>query len=189
MDDDVVEESNLQRQVIHRSHEVGLSKVESAARFARELNPNLNIQYYAEKLNEVNVQSHISSFDIVVDGTDNFKSRFLINDTCVALGKPHIHGAIFKFQGEVTVFNPKAEGSPCYRCLFPEPPPPELAPSCSEAGVLGVLPGIIGTLQAHETLKLILGLGEGLTGRLLQFHGLRSEFREIEIQKDPSCKC
>ncbi len=188
VDNDWIERSNLQRQIIHRDHEVGLPKVTSAARFARELNPKTKLNQYNTRLCPENIDEICRPYDLIVDGTDNFSSRFLINDTCVKFKKPHIHGAIYRFSGEVTVFSSHSSvHAPCYRCLFPEPPPPELAPSCAEAGVLGVLPGIIGALQAHEAIKIILGISDTLVGRLLQFNGLKSAFKEIKISKDLQC--
>ena len=185
IDDDVVDDSNLQRQVLHTTDRIGVSKVESARQTIVGLNPDVTVNGHETRLSKENVLDIFSDYDIVVDGTDNFASRYLINDACVLLGKPTVHGSIFRFEGQTTVFN--HDGGPCYRCLFPDPPPPELAPNCAEAGVLGALPGIIGVIQATETLKLILGIGESLSGRLLMYDALEMEFREMRLRKDPEC--
>ncbi|MBI2875266.1 MAG: ThiF family adenylyltransferase, partial [Candidatus Tectomicrobia bacterium] len=185
IDADQVDESNLQRQILHGTSDVGRLKVESALETLENLNPDVKVQAYPERLSSENIFRLIADYDIVVDGTDNFPTRYLINDACVLTGKPNIHGSIFRFEGQATVFAPGK--GPCYRCLYPEPPPPGLVPSCQEAGVLGVLPGIIGTVQAMETIKLILGKGEPLIGRLLLFDALTMEFREVRLKRDASC--
>lgn len=185
IDSDQVDESNLQRQILHRTADIGRLKVESARETLEALNPDVNVQIYPERLTSENIFRLISDYDIVVDGTDNFPTRYLINDACVLTHKPNVHGSIFRFEGQATVFAP--DKGPCYRCLYPEPPPPGLVPSCQEAGVLGVLPGIIGTIQAVETLKLILGKGEPLIGRLLLFDALTMEFREVRLKRDADC--
>jgi len=185
IDDDVVDDSNLQRQILHTIERIGVSKVESARQTIVGLNPDVTVIGHETRLSKENVLDIFSGYDIIVDGTDNFASRYLINDACVLLGKPTVHGSIFRFEGQTTVFN--HDGGPCYRCLFPDPPPPELAPNCAEAGVLGALPGIIGVIQATETLKLILDLGESLSGRLLMYDALEMEFREMRLRKDPEC--
>ncbi|RME00194.1 MAG: molybdopterin-synthase adenylyltransferase MoeB, partial [Deltaproteobacteria bacterium] len=170
VDDDVVDESNLQRQILHDTKRVGRPKTESARETLLALNPGIEVKTYPVRLGAENVLEIFENYDVIVDGSDNFQTRYLVNDACVMLGKPNVHGSIFRFEGQITVFVP-GEG-PCYRCLYPEPPPPELAPSCQEAGVLGVLPGVIGVLQAIETIKLVLGIGETLNGRLLLFDAL-----------------
>jgi adenylyltransferase/sulfurtransferase len=185
VDDDVVEESNLQRQVIHSTDRIGLSKVESARQAITALNPDVKVVAHEVRLSKENVLEIFKDYDIIFDGTDNFATRYLINDACVLLNKPNIHGSIFRFDGQVTVFD--AANGPCYRCLFPDPPPPEFAPNCAEAGVLGVLPGTIGLLQATETIKLITGIGTPLTGRLLLYDALDVSFREMRLVKDPAC--
>lgn len=185
IDDDVVDDSNLQRQVLHTTERIGVPKVESARQALTALNPDVRVVGHETRLDKENVLDIFAGYDIVVDGTDNFASRYLINDACVLLGKPNVHGSIFRFEGQATVFN-EGDG-PCYRCLFPDPPPPELAPNCAEAGVLGALPGVIGVIQATETLKLILGIGESLGGRLLMYDALEMEFREMRLRKDPLC--
>jgi molybdopterin/thiamine biosynthesis adenylyltransferase/rhodanese-related sulfurtransferase len=190
IDDDVVDRSNLQRQILHADDRVGMPKVESAKIALQALNPSVKVVTHQTRLNSGNVDEIFSGYDVIVDGSDNFPTRYLVNDACVKLKIPNVHGSIFRFEGQVTVFDPfnaKRKG-PCYRCLYPEPPPPELAPSCAEAGVLGVLPGVIGVLEAIETVKLILGLGDPLVGRLLQYDALRQEFMELAIDHDPSCK-
>ena len=185
IDADTVDDSNLQRQVAHNLDRVGMPKVESAKIAMEGLNPDLNVETYQVRLTKENALDIFAMYDIIVDGADNFATRYLINDVCVLLNKPNVHGSVFRFEGQASVFLPH-EG-PCYRCLFPDPPPPELAPSCAEAGVLGVLPGTIGLLQATETVKLILGIGEPLVGRLLLYDALSTEFRELRLKRNPEC--
>lgn len=185
IDMDVVDRSNLQRQVLHTNDRVGKPKTESARQAINALNPDVKVRAIQERLTSENALELLADYDIVVNGGDNFQTRYLLNDACVMLNKPNVDGSIFRFDGQVTVFKPK-EG-PCYRCLYPAPPPPELAPSCAEAGVLGVLPGIIGLLQANETLKLILGKGQPLVGRLLTFDALKTEFTTLKLRRDPRC--
>jgi sulfur-carrier protein adenylyltransferase/sulfurtransferase len=187
VDDDTVDASNLQRQVIHSTARLGEWKVESARRTLQELNPDVEVVPYRERLTSENVERILADgWDVIVDGADNFPTRYLINDAAVWHRIPLVHGSIYRFEGQLTVFDIKA-GGPCYRCLFPLPPPPELAPSCAEGGVLGVLPGIVGSLQASEALKLCLGIGESLSGRLLLFDALATEFSEVKLRKDPAC--
>jgi sulfur-carrier protein adenylyltransferase/sulfurtransferase len=185
VDFDVVDYSNLQRQILHGTSDVGRSKLESAKDKLLAINPETRIETYETALSSENALQLFEPYDVIVDGTDNFPTRYLVNDACVLLGKPNAYGSIFRFEGQASVFGTK-EG-PCYRCLYPEPPPPGLVPSCAEGGVLGVLPGIIGTIQATETLKLILGVGEPLIGRFLIFDALRMKFRELKLRKDPDC--
>ena len=185
VDFDVVDESNLQRQIIHGTSDVGRPKMESARDRIMDINPNVHVEAYEEALSSENALEIFKDFDIVVDGTDNFPTRYLVNDACVLSGKPNVYGSIFRFEGQASVFY--AEEGPCYRCLYPEPPPPGLVPSCAEGGVLGILPGAIGTIQATETVKLILGIGEPLIGRLLLYDALDMRFREMKLHKDPSC--
>jgi molybdopterin/thiamine biosynthesis adenylyltransferase/rhodanese-related sulfurtransferase len=185
IDADVVEESNLQRQVIHNTQRIGQYKAESARETIESLNPDVKVVTYIERLDETNVARIIADYDVIVDGTDNFPTRYLLNDAAVLANKPVVHGSVFRFEGQVTVFKPY-EG-PCYRCLYREPPPPALAPSCAEAGVLGVLPGIIGLLQSTETIKLLLGIGDPLVGRLLTYDALSGEFNELRLFRDPEC--
>jgi sulfur-carrier protein adenylyltransferase/sulfurtransferase len=185
VDMDVVDLSNLQRQVIHTRERQGQPKVESARAAIEALNPDVKVVPFGERLTSQNVLRILEGFDLVLDGGDNFPTRYLLNDACVVRRIPNIHGSIFRFEGQVTTFVP-GEG-PCYRCLYPAPPPPELAPSCAEAGVLGVLPGIIGLMQATEALKLILGKGEPLVGRLLTFDALGTHFQELKLRRDPKC--
>jgi molybdopterin/thiamine biosynthesis adenylyltransferase/rhodanese-related sulfurtransferase len=185
VDDDVVDESNLQRQVIHNTKRVGVPKVESAAETIRDLNPDVQVRTHALRLTSENVLDVIKDYDLIVDGTDNFQTRYLLNDASLILRKPVVNASIFQFEGQVTVFKP-FEG-PCYRCLYPEPPPAGMAPSCNEAGVLGVLPGVIGVLQATEAVKLILGIGKPLVGRLMQYDALNMKFREFKLPRDPKC--
>jgi len=185
VDDDVVDASNLQRQVIHSTERLGLPKVESAAMTLKGINPDVNVVPHQTRLTSDNIMSILPNYDVVVDGADNFQTRYLVNDAALKLGKPVIHASIFRFEGQLTVF--PAEGGPCYRCLYPEPPPPEDAPSCAEAGVLGVLPGIMGVLQATEAVKILLGLGTTLAGRLLTYDALRTKFRELKLRADPHC--
>src|SRR5918999_1588246 len=185
VDFDVVDESNLQRQIIHGTSDVGRPKVQSAYEKIKGINPNVEVRIHEEALTSENALEIIEDYDVIVDGTDNFPTRCLVNDACVILNKPNVYGSIFRFEGQASVF--WAERGPCYRCLYPEPPPPGLVPSCAEGGVLGVLPGIIGTIQANETIKLILGKGEPLIGRFLIFDALRMKFRELKLRKDPDC--
>ena len=186
VDDDVVDTSNLQRQVAHSTERLGEAKAESAKRTLQALNPDVDVKTYRERLTSENVDRILADgWDVIVDGADNFPTRYLVNDASVWHGIPVVHGSIYRFEGQATVFKPH-EG-PCYRCLFPQPPPPELAPSCAEGGVLGVLPGIVGSLQANEALKLALGVGEPLVGRLLLFDALSTEFSEVTLRRDPDC--
>ena len=185
VDFDVVDASNLHRQVLHNLDRLGAPKVESAAETIRALNPDVSVVTYLERLSAANVIAMFSGYDLVVDGSDNFVTRYLINDASLHQGIPVVHGAIFRFEGQASVFHPYQ--GPCYRCVFPQPPPPELAPSCAEAGVLGVLPGVIGSIQALEAIKLLLGIGEPLVGRLLLYDALDQEFRTVRIKRDPSC--
>src|SRR5207302_239288 len=184
VDADVVDESNLQRQIIHSTERLGEAKVDSARRTVEALNPDVQVVAYKERLTSENVERILADgWDVIVDGADNFPTRYLVNDASVWHGIPVVHGSIYRFEGQVTVFQPGA--GPCYRCLFPAPPPPELAPSCAEGGVLGVLPGVIGSLQASEALKLALGIGEALVGRLLLFDALSAECNEGELRRGP----
>jgi len=185
VDADVVDDSNLQRQVIHTLDRVGMSKVESARLTIEALNPDVTVIQHELLLTKENVLEVFAPYDVILDGTDNFATRYLINDACVLLGKPNVHGSIFRFEGQATTFI--AGEGPCYRCLFPDPPPPELAPSCAEAGVLGLLPGTIGLIQATEVAKLVLGIGEPLVGRLLTYDALGTTFRELKLSRDPHC--
>jgi len=186
VDDDVVDESNLQRQIMHSTATLGEPKVESAARTIRELNPDVQVMAYRERLTSETIEQILADgWDVIVDGADNFPTRYLLNDASVWHGIPVVHGSIYRFEGQLTVFKP-GDG-PCYRCLFPQPPPPELAPSCAEGGVLGVLPGIVGTLQANEALKLALGIGEPLVGKLVLFDALSVSFTQLEVRRDPAC--
>jgi molybdopterin/thiamine biosynthesis adenylyltransferase/rhodanese-related sulfurtransferase len=186
VDADVVDESNLQRQIVHSTEVIGEPKVDSAKRAIEALNPDVQVVAYQERLTSENVERILADgWDVIVDGADNFPTRYLVNDASVWHDIPVVHGSIYRFEGQVTVFQPGS--GPCYRCLFPAPPPPELAPSCAEGGVLGVLPGVIGSLQASETLKLALGIGEPLVGRLLLFDALAAEFNEVSIRRDPQC--
>ncbi len=185
VDFDVVDFTNLQRQIIHDTDDVGRLKMESARDTINDINPHVEVIGFDERFSSDNAMRIVRDFDIVIDGTDNFPTRYLTNDVCVLLGKPNVYGSIFRFEGQASVF--WAEHGPCYRCLYPEPPPPGLVPSCAEGGVLGVLPGIVGCLQANEAIKLILGVGNPLIGRLLLFNALKMQFRELRLQKDPSC--
>jgi molybdopterin/thiamine biosynthesis adenylyltransferase/rhodanese-related sulfurtransferase len=185
IDADKVEESNLQRQIIHNTRRIGQYKAESARETLEALNPDVKVITYLEYLDETNVARIIADYDVILDGTDNFPTRYLLNDAALLANKPVVHGSVFRFEGQLTVFKPH-EG-PCYRCLYPEPPPPALAPSCAEAGVLGVLPGIIGLLQATETIKLLMNIGDPLVGRLLTYDGLAGEFNELRLYRDPNC--
>ncbi|MEF9977677.1 MAG: molybdopterin-synthase adenylyltransferase MoeB [Thermomonas sp.] len=188
-DDDVVDRSNLQRQILHTDARIGMDKVESAALALSALNPRTRIEAVRERITSENVERILDGIDVVVDGADNFPARYLLNDACVKLGKPLVYGAVHRFEGQASVFDAGRQRgvAPCYRCLFPEPPPPESAPNCAEAGVLGVLPGVIGLLQATEAIKLLLGIGEPLRGRLLQFDALAMRFRETRLSPDPQC--
>jgi adenylyltransferase/sulfurtransferase len=185
VDFDVVDYTNLQRQVIHSTADVGRKKLDSAAEKMLGINPNVEIVKHESALSSENALDILKDYDIIVDGTDNFPTRYLVNDACVLLGKPNVYGSIFRFEGQATVF--AYEGGPCYRCLYPEPPPPGLVPSCAEGGVLGILPGTIGLIQATETVKLILGIGESLVGRLLLYDALNMRFREVKLRKNPEC--
>jgi len=185
VDFDRVDVSNLQRQILHGTRAVGRPKVESAVERLADLNPDVQVLPIEQRLAAVNARDIIAQFDLVVDGTDNFPTRYLVNDVCVWLGKPLVYGSIFRFEGQASVFD--ASRCPCYRCLYAEPPPPHLVPSCAEGGVLGVLPGVIGSLQALEAIKLVLGTGESLVGRLVVFDALRLSFRQLALRKDPDC--
>lgn len=186
VDFDVVEFSNLQRQIIHGTKDVGRPKTTSARDAIHRINPHVEVVLHEARLTSANALRVIQGYDVVVDGTDNFPTRYLTNDACVLLGRPNVYGSISRFEGQASVFDP-ARGGPCYRCLFPEPPPPGTVPSCAEGGVLGVLPGIIGCIQATEIIKLILGQGTSLLGRLLLFNALDMRFREIRLRRDPAC--
>jgi len=185
VDFDRVDESNLQRQIIHRQTTIGHPKVESAKRTILEINPHIEVETHEVALRSDNALELFRPYDVIVDGTDNFPTRYLVNDACALLGKPNVYGSIFRFEGQCTVF--WADQGPCYRCLYPEPPPPGSVPSCAEGGVLGILPGVIGVLQAIETVKLILGIGDVLIGRLLLFDALKMRFREMKLRKNPDC--
>jgi molybdopterin/thiamine biosynthesis adenylyltransferase/rhodanese-related sulfurtransferase len=185
VDYDVVDYSNLQRQVIHGTKDVGHPKLESARTRILDINPHVQVDCYEVPLTSNNALEIFAPYDIIIDGTDNFPTRYLTNDACVLLGKPNVYGSIFRFEGQVSVFY-AAEG-PCYRCLFPEPPPPGLVPSCAEGGVLGILPGTVGAMQATEAIKLILGIGESMIGRLLLYDALNMEFNEVRLRKNPNC--
>ena len=185
IDMDVVDESNLQRQIVHNLERVGMRKVDSAAKTLQLLNPDVTVNTHDMRLDASNVEALLSQYDLVVDGADNFPSRYLLNDASLRTGTPVVHGSIFRFEGQVTVFLP--HDGPCYRCFLPEPPPPELAPSCAEAGVLGVLPGIIGSIQALEAIKLLLSLGDSLSGRLMAYDSLEQSFMTYRIRRDPNC--
>src|ERR687888_211062 len=185
LDFDVVDKSNLQRQILHGVSDVGRPKVDSAADALRDINPDVEVVQHRIHINSENALEVFKPYDLIVDGTDNFPTRYLANDACVLLGKPNAYGSIFRFEGQASVFATK--DGPCYRCLYPEPPPPGLVPSCAEGGVLGVLPGTIGLIQATETVKLILGIGEPLVGRLLLYDALAMRFRELKLRKNPEC--
>src|SRR6266508_3829501 len=196
VDSDVVDATNLQRQILHSTDRIGEPKTDSAKRTLEALNPDVKVIGYQERLTSENIDRILPQYDVVVDGADNFPTRYLLNDASVKWRKPVVHGSIYRFEGQVTVFQPfpgpraggaGSEQGPCYRCLFHDPPPPELAPSCAEAGVLGVLPGVIGTIQANEVLKLLLGIGEPLIGRYLLFDALDTSFREVRLRRDPKC--
>ena len=185
VDFDSVDLTNLQRQILFGTDDIGRPKIEAATERLRNLNPDIQIDRFETRLTSENALEILKNYDLVVDGTDNFPTRYLVNDACVILGKPNVYGSIFRFEGQITIFG--APGGPCYRCLYPEPPPPGLVPSCAEGGVLGVLPGIVGAIQAAETLKLIIGKGEPLIGRLLLFDALAMRFRELKLRKNPEC--
>jgi molybdopterin/thiamine biosynthesis adenylyltransferase/rhodanese-related sulfurtransferase len=185
IDDDIVDASNLQRQLLHGTDRVGMPKVDSAEATLRGLNPDVRVNKHRTRIDSTNAQQLIGAYDIVIDGADNFATRYLVNDVALKLGKPVIHASIFRFEGQLTVF--PANGSPCYRCLYPQPPPAEEAPSCAEAGVLGVLPGVMGVLQATEAIKLLLNLGDSLAGRLLCYDATAARFRELKLRRDPKC--
>lgn len=186
VDFDIVEETNLQRQIIHGTGDIGRPKIDSAKDRIKAINPNVNVITFETRLNSENALDIMKDFDVVADGTDNFPTRYLINDACVILKKPNVYGSVFRFEGQSSVFF-YAENGPCYRCLYPEPPPPGLVPSCNEGGILGVLPGIIGCIQANETIKLLIGGGEPLISRLLIFDAWKMNFRELKLRKDPNC--
>jgi molybdopterin/thiamine biosynthesis adenylyltransferase/rhodanese-related sulfurtransferase len=185
VDFDRVDDSNLQRQILFSTHDVGRPKIEAAKDRLHGLNPDIRIDTFDTQLSSENALEIMKDYDIIVDGTDNFPTRYLVNDACVILKKPNVYGSIFRFEGQITIFG--YPDGPCYRCLYPEPPPPGLVPSCAEGGVLGVLPGIVGSIQAAETLKLIIGKGESLVGRLLLFDALAMRFRELKLRKNPDC--
>lgn len=185
VDFDVVDRSNLQRQILHGTSGIGTSKLDSARERLRDINPHVQVETFAARLTSANALEMFRGFDIIVDGSDNFPTRYLVNDACVLLGKPDVYGSVFRFDGQASVFY--AKQGPCYRCLYADPPPPDLVPSCAEGGVLGVLPGIIGSIQALETIKLIVGVGETLVGRLLLFDGRKLHFRELTLEKDSDC--
>ena len=185
VDSDALDVTNLQRQVLHGTAGVGRSKLDSARARVADLNPNVAVETHDARLTSANALDILRNFDVIVDGTDNFPTRYLINDACVLLGKPNVYGSIFRFDGYASVFD--ARTGPCYRCLYADPPPPGLVPSCAEGGVLGVLPGIIGSIQALEAIKLVLGAGQSLVGRLLTFDALKLRFREVTVEKDPAC--
>jgi adenylyltransferase/sulfurtransferase len=186
VDFDDVDLSNLQRQILHGTKDIGRSKLESARDRLRDINPEIEIELHECRFSSENASQLVEQYDVVVDGSDNFPTRYLSNDVCVFARKPNVYGSVFRFEGQTTVFAPHL-GGPCYRCLFPEPPPPDSVPNCAQAGVLGVLPGIIGMLQAIETIKLIVGIGEPLVGRLLHFDALKVKFRELNLRRDPEC--
>jgi sulfur-carrier protein adenylyltransferase/sulfurtransferase len=186
VDFDEVDLSNLQRQILHGTKDIGRAKLESARDRLHDINPQIEIELHKCRFSSENASQLVARYDVVVDGSDNFPTRYLSNDVCVFARKPNVYGSVFRFEGQTTVFAPHL-GGPCYRCLFPEPPPPESVPNCAQAGVLGVLPGIIGMLQAIETLKLILGIGEVIVGRLLHFDALKVKFRELNLRRDPQC--
>ncbi len=185
VDFDVVDRTNLQRQIIHTTADVGRNKLDSAAESIAAINPNVLVRKFETRLTSSNAMEIFQDFDIIADGTDNFPTRYLVNDACVLSGKPNVYGSIFRFEGQASVFATKS--GPCYRCLYPEPPPPGMVPSCAEGGVLGILPGLVGVIQATETIKLILGLGESLAGRLLMIDAQAMRFRELKLRKNPEC--
>ena len=184
VDFDIVDLTNLQRQILHRNADVGRPKVDSAADTLKSINPDVNVIPHPVRLSSSNIFEIINGYDVIVDGSDNFPTRYLVNDACVMTKKPNVHGSIFLFEGQASVFT---FDKGCYRCLYPDPPPPGMVPSCAEAGVLGVLPGIVGTIQAIETIKLLLGLGDPLAGRLLIFDALDMDFRQVKVRRDPEC--
>jgi molybdopterin/thiamine biosynthesis adenylyltransferase/rhodanese-related sulfurtransferase len=186
VDADTVDASNLQRQIIHSTSRLGMPKVDSAEKAIHDLNPDVKVIKFQERVDSSNVDRIFAGFDVIVDGCDNFPTRYLVNDASVFLKKPVVHGSIFRFDGQVTTFSPHT-GGPCYRCLYPEPPPPHLAPSCQEAGVLGILPGVVGVIQATEAIKLVLGKGNPLIGRLLTYDSLRMKFGELKLRRDKTC--
>jgi adenylyltransferase/sulfurtransferase len=186
IDNDDVDLTNLQRQILHGTKDIGRKKLESARHRLQDANPNIEIELHDARFTSANAQELVARYDIVVDGSDNFPTRYLSNDVCVWARKPNVYGSVFRFDGQSTVFAPHL-GGPCYRCMFPEPPPPGTVPSCAEAGVLGVLPGIVGMIQATEAIKLILGVGDSLVGRLLHFDALKMKFREFNLRRDPQC--
>jgi molybdopterin/thiamine biosynthesis adenylyltransferase/rhodanese-related sulfurtransferase len=185
IDDDTVDVSNLQRQILHGTDRLGIAKVDSAERTLKNLNPDVRVDKHRVRLSSHNAIELLAPYDVIVDGADNFATRYLVNDVALRLGKPVVHASIFRFEGQLTVFS--ATGGPCYRCLYPQPPPPEDAPSCAEGGVLGVLPGTMGALQATEAIKLLLGIGETRAGRLLVYDALKARFREMKLRRDPRC--
>lgn len=185
VDDDVVDLSNIQRQVLFDSQDVGRAKTAAARARLLTLNPDIEVQAHAQRLTAANVRALLADYDLVVDGSDNFPTRYLVSDACVWAGKPHVYGSVYRFEGQVSVFH--AGQGPCYRCLFPEPPPPDLAPSCGEAGVLGVLCGVMGNVQATEAIKVLLGIGDTLAGRLLIYDALGMTFTELKVRRDPDC--
>jgi sulfur-carrier protein adenylyltransferase/sulfurtransferase len=185
VDFDIVDESNLQRQIIHGTSTIGKSKLESAAARLKDINPHVKLDLYEEMLTSANAIELFEQYDVIADGTDNFPTRYLVNDACVLTGKPNVYGSIFRFEGQLSVFN--HDDGPCYRCLYKEPPPPGLVPSCAEGGVLGVLPGVVGSMQATEVLKVLLGIGETAAGRLIMYDALKMKFRELKLRKDPNC--
>jgi len=185
VDFDVVDASNLQRQILHGTKDIGRPKVVSAAETLRDLNPHTNVVLHEERLDAASARRILEGYDVIADGTDNFPTRYLVNDACVLLGRPNVYGSIYRFEGQASVF--ARPGGPCYRCLYPEPPPPGLVPSCAEGGVLGILPGVIGAIQATEVVKLVLGEGEPLVGRLLLYDALAMTFREMRVRRDPEC--
>ena len=189
-DHDVVDRSNLQRQILHSDDRVGCSKVESARATLTALNPAVEVVKHETRLDSTNVEEIFTGYNVVVDGSDNFPTRYLVNDACVKLGVPNVHGSVYRFEGQVSIFWPSRDSDPgpCYRCVYPEPPPAELAPSCADAGVLGILPGVIGLLQAVEAIKILLGIGNPLVGRLLHYDGLRATFAEYNLNRDPNCR-
>ncbi len=190
VDDDVVDRTNLQRQILHTDARVGMPKVTSAREALEALNPAVRVVGHQTRLDSSNVEEVFKGYEVIVDGSDNFPTRYLVNDACVKLGLPNVHGAVYRFEGQVSVFWPAyaRRRGPCYRCLYPEPPPPELAPSCAEAGVLGILPGVVGLLEAVEAIKIILGIGEPLVGKMLYYDALRAHFTELKLDPDPACR-